>query len=53
MEIADWWTKFQKVEHAERETMLMPDLDPKKRRRRSRKPRAAVAVTAAITRSRR
>jgi len=33
-ELADWWTRFQQVDHAEREAMLLPD--PAKKRRRSR-----------------
>jgi poly(A) polymerase len=31
--LADWWTKFQDVDSAERERMLKPDEAPKKRRR--------------------
>ncbi|MDO8930786.1 MAG: polynucleotide adenylyltransferase PcnB [Rhodocyclaceae bacterium] len=34
-ELADWWTEFQRVDHAGREAMLLPDTG-KKRRSRSR-----------------
>jgi poly(A) polymerase len=44
--LADWWAAFEQADHATRETMLRPDSDPKKRRRRSRsrKPDDANAV---------
>jgi poly(A) polymerase len=32
-ELADWWTRFESAEHAERESMLRADEAPKKRRR--------------------
>ena len=32
-ELADWWTRFQAGDQAEREAMLRPDDGPKKRRR--------------------
>jgi poly(A) polymerase len=34
-ELADWWADFQDASHEEREEMLLPDTD-KKRKRRSR-----------------
>ncbi|WP_137939507.1 polynucleotide adenylyltransferase PcnB [Chitinivorax sp. B] len=42
MELANWWTRFQVVENAERERMLIKDeaQPAKKRRRRRRKPGA-------------
>jgi poly(A) polymerase len=48
-ELADWWTRFQSADQAERESMLRPDEGPKKRRRsrgRGRKRRQAEEVTA-------
>ncbi|MEP6996062.1 MAG: polynucleotide adenylyltransferase PcnB [Betaproteobacteria bacterium] len=47
--LADWWTKFQDADAAERERMLKPDEAPKKRRRsrsrgRKREPAANVAA---------
>jgi poly(A) polymerase len=52
--LADWWTKFQDADTAERERMLKPDEAPKKRRRsrsRGRKrepaPKEAAADAAA------
>ncbi len=40
MEIADWWTRFQRVDGEERAAMLLPEQagDKKKRRRRKKKP---------------
>jgi poly(A) polymerase len=40
MEVADWWTRFQKVDFDERAQMLLPEQsdDKKKRRRRKKKP---------------
>ncbi len=40
MELAEWWTRFQRVDFAERAEMLMPEQagDKKKRRRRKKKP---------------
>jgi len=35
-ELADWWTEFQRVDHAGREAMLLPDTGKKRRRSRSR-----------------
>jgi poly(A) polymerase len=32
-DLADWWTRFQEADDAERESMLRPDEAPKKRRR--------------------
>jgi poly(A) polymerase len=46
-ELADWWTRFQSVDAATRESMLRPDEAPKKRRRtrgRGRKGQAAGAL---------
>ncbi|MBB5018125.1 poly(A) polymerase [Chitinivorax tropicus] len=42
MELAEWWTRFQDVDGAERERMLIKDeaQPAKKRRRRRRKPNA-------------
>jgi poly(A) polymerase len=34
--LADWWTRFQEADEAERESMLRPDEAPAKKRRRSR-----------------
>ncbi|MBK9521774.1 MAG: polynucleotide adenylyltransferase PcnB [Rhodocyclaceae bacterium] len=36
MELADWWLAFQSADEAAREAMLLPENDPKKRRRRVR-----------------
>ena len=39
MELADWWTRFQKVDGDERAEMLQPEqAGDKKRRRRKKKP---------------
>ena len=40
MEIADWWTRFQRVDFEQRGEMLLPEAtgDKKKRRRRKKKP---------------
>jgi len=40
LEVADWWTRFQRVDPEERAAMLMPEAagDKKKRRRRKKKP---------------
>ncbi|AXS79287.1 polynucleotide adenylyltransferase PcnB [Dechloromonas sp. HYN0024] len=39
MELADWWTRFQRVDGEERAEMLMPEqAGDKKRRRRKKKP---------------
>ena len=39
MELADWWTRFQRVDGDERAEMLMPEqAGDKKRRRRKKKP---------------
>ena len=35
-ELADWWRRFQEVDHEERETMLLPDAAKKRRRSRGR-----------------
>ena len=51
-ELADWWTRFQAGDHAERESMLRPDEAPKKRRRsrgRGRKRHDAAEVTSEET----
>lgn len=41
-ELGEWWTEFQDASDERRTEMLMPDTGgPKKRRRRSRKPRSA------------
>jgi poly(A) polymerase len=34
--LADWWTRFQDADEAEREAMLRPDEAPPRKRRRSR-----------------
>ena len=44
-ELADWWTKFQEVDHAGREAMLLPDTAKKKRRSRGRGRKAADGAT--------
>jgi poly(A) polymerase len=44
-ELAGWWTKFQDVDHAGREAMLLPDTGKKKRRSRGRGRKAAEAAT--------
>jgi hypothetical protein len=36
MDIADWWHEFQNADHGTRESMLIPDSVPRKKRRRSR-----------------
>ena len=36
MELPEWWLAFQTADDAAREAMLMPESDPKKRRRRVR-----------------
>lgn len=47
MELADWWTRFQKVEGEERAEMLVPDQPgEKKRRRRRKKPKSEGAPAA-------
>ncbi len=38
-ELADWWLDFQNADGPQREVMLVPDVAPKKRRRRVRAPR--------------
>jgi len=39
MELAEWWTRFQKVDGEERAEMLQPEQSgDKKRRRRKKKP---------------
>ena len=40
MELADWWTRFQDADQAQRQAMLLPAPTSKKRRKR-RKPRSA------------
>ena len=35
-ELADWWRRFQEVDHEEREAMLVPDTTKKRRRSRGR-----------------
>jgi poly(A) polymerase len=47
-ELADWWTEFQRVDHAGREAMLLPDTG-KKRRSRSRGRKKTDAGAAAET----
>jgi poly(A) polymerase len=47
-ELADWWTEFQRVDHAGREAMLLPDTG-KKRRSRSRGRKKTDAGTPAET----
>ena len=45
MELADWWTRFQKVDGDERAEMLQPEqAGDKKRRRRKKKPAGDSAV---------
>jgi len=47
MELADWWTRFQKAEGEERTEMLVPDQPgDKKRRRRRKKPSSEGAPAA-------
>ncbi|MDK9724584.1 MAG: polynucleotide adenylyltransferase PcnB [Sterolibacteriaceae bacterium MAG5] len=41
LEVADWWTRFQREDHAGREAMLLPDTDKKRRRSRGRGRKAA------------
>jgi len=36
-EIGEWWTQFYEAEGESRQSMLMPDSSPKRRRRRPRK----------------
>ncbi len=36
-EIGDWWTQFSQADSETRQTMLLPDKSPKRRRRRPRK----------------
>jgi poly(A) polymerase len=38
-EVGDWWTRFQRAGEAEREQMLLRDVEPAKRRRRRRRRR--------------
>ena len=46
MELADWWTRFQKVDGEERAEMLQPEqAGEKKRRRRKKKPAGESAAT--------
>ncbi|MBT9522653.1 MAG: polynucleotide adenylyltransferase PcnB, partial [Dechloromonas sp.] len=41
IELAEWWTRFQKVDGEERAEMLQPEqAGDKKRRRRKKKPAA-------------
>ena len=50
--LADWWTRFQSSDAAERESMLRPDEAPKKRRRsrgRGRKRHEAAETVADAT----
>ncbi len=40
MEVAEWWDRFAQADTATRETMLLPNTEPAKKRRRRRKPAA-------------
>lgn len=40
-ELGEWWTEFQDASEERRAEMLLPDVGPKKKRRRTRKPNAA------------
>ena len=46
-ELADWWTEFQRVDHAGREAMLLPDTGKKRRRSRGRSRKGPAAGEAA------
>lgn len=37
MEVGDWWTAFADADGEQRQAMLQPDTEPRKRRRRTRK----------------
>lgn len=37
MEVGDWWTAFAAADGEQRQAMLLPDTEPRKRRRRARK----------------
>ena len=45
-ELGKWWEVFQRVNHAEREAMLLKDETPKSRRRSRTRKKSAPAVTA-------
>ncbi|MEO8103025.1 MAG: polynucleotide adenylyltransferase PcnB [Betaproteobacteria bacterium] len=45
-DIAAWWERFQFADDAERETMLLPDDEPKKSKRRRRKKKTSTAGSA-------
>jgi poly(A) polymerase len=47
MALAEWWDEFAHADSATRDRMLQPDTEPKKRRRRHRKPGNASANTSA------
>jgi poly(A) polymerase len=47
MELADWWTRFQKVDGDERVEMLQPEQAGDKKRRRRKKPAGDSAVVSA------
>ena len=46
IELGEWWTRFQEVGDAERESMLKVDSSPKPRRKRKRKKPGEAASTA-------
>jgi poly(A) polymerase len=46
IELGQWWTDFANADGERRQAMLVPDSEPKKRRRRSRKKPAGTASTA-------
>ena len=37
LEVGDWWTQFAESETAVREAMLLPNTEPKKRKRKPRR----------------
>ena len=49
MEIGEWWTTFADANTEERATMLLPDTNPKKRRKRRHKKSGASSVSEPIT----
>jgi poly(A) polymerase len=45
LELGDWWTEFADASSERRTAMLLHDTDPKKHRRKRKKPTAKVGTS--------